>query len=180
MKDLTATLESKQYTGVFMQLTDGPVDELWTLAGSPAALDAVVANVSAPPKARLIAAEVLFRKQAGYHPPDAGALAAVYAAMLRTDVMANPWGMPGELDGPLGQHLVGIGEPAIAALRPLLDDDRAISYSGSHEATYGNGFKYRVKDFAAFFVATIRKLPFAVDEDPAVRDRAIAALRAAL
>ena len=67
-------------------------------------------------------------------------------------------------------------ELAVAALRPLLDDDRVIRSSGSREATYGNGFKYRVKDLAAFFVASIRKLPFAVGEDPAVRDRAIAAL----
>lgn len=180
MKDLTATLDSKQYMSVFMQLTDAPIDELWAQAGGAAALDAVVADRAAPVKARFIAAEVLFRKQPGYHPADAGALAAVYAEMLRHDVMANPWGMPGELDGPLGKHLVGLGEPAVAALRPLLDDNRAISYSGSHEATYGNAFRYRVKDLAAFFVASIRKLPFTVVEDPAARDRAIAALRASL
>lgn len=88
--------------------------------------------------------------------------------------------MPGELDEPLGQHVVSLGEPAVAALAPLLSDARPISYGGSKEATVGNEYGIRVKDFAAFFIAKVRHRPLAVDVDPARRDRAIADLRASL
>lgn len=81
--------------------------------------------------------------------------------------------MPGQLDGPSGKHVVQLGEPAVAALISLLDDGKQIDYGGSEEATVGNSYAYRVKDFAAFFISRIRKLPFTVVEDPAARDHAI-------
>ena len=48
---------------------------------------------------------------------------------------------------------------------------------GSKEATVGNGYQYRVKDFAAFYIAKIIDTPIAFHRDPADRDAAIEELR---
>ena len=85
-----------------------------------------------------------------------------------------------ELDEPAGQHFVALGEPAVPALVSLLDDTTRLEYGGSKEATVGNSYAYRVKDFAAFYLSRIRNLPFDVVQDPAARDKAIDALRQAL
>jgi hypothetical protein len=84
--------------------------------------------------------------------------------------MGNPWGLPGELDGDAGRHLVSLGEAAAVALEPLLDDERRVPYWGSQEATWGNSFAFRVKDFAAFFVSAIRGRPYVLHTDPSARD----------
>jgi hypothetical protein len=173
-------LETKGYMDLFMTMDDEDLDEVWTLAGGAAGLEAVVGSAQASSKARYLAAEILFKKDPGYKPADAKRLASAYADALRDEEIANPWGMPGELDEPLGIHLVAFGEPAVAALRELLSNDRLIYYSGSKEATVGNSYQMRVKDFAAFFIARIRNLPFAMDTDPKQRDAAIAALQSAL
>jgi len=130
---------------------------------------------------RFLAAEVLFWKMPGYPPEDdRSPLAPVYAAALRAARMGNPWGLPGELDGPSGQHVVQLGAPAVADLIPLLGDSRRVPYAGSQDATFGNSYAYRVKDFAAFFIARVRNLPYTVHEDPRARDSEIDELRMAL
>jgi hypothetical protein len=178
-KDVAKRLEAEGYKGLFMTMSNKPVEEVWAQAGA-AGLDAVIADPDASSKARYLAAEIRFRKDPAYRPADPAGLARAYADALREEVIANPWGMPGELDEPLGKHLVALGEPAVPALVPLLAETRAISYSGSKEATVGNEYKMRVKDFAAFFIARIRNRPLKLDVDPAVRDKVIADLQASL
>ena len=41
----------------------------------------------------------------------------------------------------------------------------------------GNSYAFRVMDFAAFFLSTIRGLPYVLHTDPAARDGAIQALK---
>lgn len=179
-QDVVKMLEDRGYQRLFMTMTDQAIDEVWTGAGGAAGLDAVIGDAAAPAKARYLAAEIRFRKDATFRPADPAALARAYADALRSEVLANPWGMPGELDEPLGKHVVSLGEPAVAALVPLLSDSRRIDYGGSKEATVGNEFQMRVKDFAAFFIARIRNRALAMDPDPKHRDQAIADLRASL
>lgn len=181
MSDLAQRLESLGYMTLFLSLDDAQLNALWAEPGAEAMLTALVVDTSATSHARFLAAEVLFRKQAGY-PPDAAraGLAPVYASALREADLGNIWGMPGELDGVAGQHLVTIGEPMVAALTPLLDDTREVPYGGSEEVFVAKQYRYRVKDFAAFFIGKIRDLPYTVHTSPHERDAEIERLRAAL
>lgn len=178
--DVVKMLEDRDYQRLFMAMSDQAIDDVWNRAGGAAGLDAVIGDPLVSSKARYLAAEIRFRKDPAYRPADPVLLSRAYADALRAEVIANPWGMPGEIDEPLAQHVVGLGAPAVAALAPLLSDERAISYGGSKEATAGNEYQMRVKDFAAVFIAKIRNRPLAVDVDPRRRDQAIADLRASL
>jgi len=178
--DVVKALESKGYKNLFMTMNTKDLDEVWALAGGAAGLDAVAESAQASSKARYLAAEIRFKKDPAYKPTDAKGLAKAYADALRDEVIANPWGMPGELDEPLGKHIVALGEPAVPALRELFSDSRSLKYGGSKEATVGNEYAMRVKDFAAFFVAKIRNRPFVMNADPAQRDVTIAELQASL
>jgi len=179
-QDIVKMLEDRGYQRLFMAMNDQAIDEVWTRAGGAAGLDAVIGDPQVSGQARYLAAEIRFRKDAAFRPADPAGLARAYAEALRSEVMANPWGMPGELDEPLGKHVVALGEPAVAALAPLLSDAREIRYGGSKEATVGNEYQMRVKDFAAFFIARIRNRPFTMDTDPKRRDQAISDLYASL
>ena len=178
--DVVKALETKGYQKLFMSMDGKDIDEVWALAGGEAGLDAVVGSEQTSSKARYLAAEIRFHKDTKYKPANAASLAKAYADALRDEVMANPWGMPGELDEPLGMHVVALGEAAVPAFRELFSNSKPIEYGGSKEATVGNEYAMRVKDFAAFFVARIKNRPFTMDTDPKKRDAAIAALQAAL
>ena len=58
-----------------------------------------------------------------------------------------------------------------------MDDDRRVYYAGSQEATFGNSYRYRVKDLAAFYISQIGNSPFEVDEAPRKRDEEIEKLK---
>ncbi len=168
------------YVGLFMTLDDAEVNAIWAQPGAAPALSRLALDEGAPMQARFLAAEVLFYKDPDYPPAgDEAALAPVYAAALANNytTMANPWGLPGQLDGLAGQHFIALGEAAIPSLVGLLDDTTAVDYGGSREATYGNSFSYRVKDLAAFFISQIRGLPYEVYESPQARDAEIERLR---
>lgn len=179
MTTLTTELSRTSYDKLFLS-DDKELNRLWALPDTPKNLHALIASTAASAEVRFLAAEILARRESdGFPPPEAGdALAAAYAHALAATVEANRWGMPGELDEPAGQHLVALGRPAVPALRPLLSDTRAVTYGGSKEAMVGNDYHYRVKDFAAFFIARILKLPYRVVTDPAKRDQAISDLAA--
>jgi hypothetical protein len=181
MADLAKQLADMSYHDLFLRMDSATLNSLWNAPGGPEALLALATDPGAPDHARFLASEILFRKQSDFNPGQAaGPLATAYAAELRQADVANPWGMPGKLDGPPGQHLVALGEPAVAALVPLLHDDSPILYEGSKEATVGNSYDYRVKDFAAFFLSRIRHTPYDVRQTPADRDPLIEKLRAAI
>jgi hypothetical protein len=66
-----------------------------------------------------------------------------------------------------------MGEAAVAALRPLLADDRAMVFGGSEEATIGNAAAWRIKDCAASLIAAITGRRFDAGAPPALRDPVI-------
>ena len=180
---LSKTLSELTFLDVFQRIDRPALENLWNRGRARRALEAVVMDTAAAPRASFLAAEILFHKVPGYPPESSRArLAEIYAAALANDYtgMANPWGLPGRADGDTAAHAARIGEPAAAALRKLLDDRRAVYYCGSQEATFGNRYRYRVRDLAAGLVARVRNLPFQPDEDPELRDQAIDRLAALL
>jgi hypothetical protein len=180
LHDIAQRLKSLGYERLFLSLDGAELDALWRQPGIAEPLDALTADTSADTEARFLAAEALARKQPNFVSTHAARLAPIYVGALRNSKLANIWGMPGELDGAAGLHLVGTGTHAVDQLIPLLDDTRQITYSGSEEATVGNSFRYRVKDFAAFFIHRILGLPYTVRKTPSERDMEIERLRSAL
>ena len=168
---LAAELAALGYTDLFMRAGTQDLDRLWNRPRGPQELEALAIDPDASWEPRFLAAEILFRKQAGFpRTEQRAALAGAYAEALRHAAVGNPWGLPGELDGDAGRHLVSLGEPAAVALEPLLDDQRRIPFWGSKEATLGNSYAFRVKDFAAFFLSAIRRRPYVLHTDPSARD----------
>ena len=112
-------------------------------------------------------------------------IAAVYAQALVDNYtgMANSWGLlyGHEDDGPAGIAFLIIGEKAIPALVKLLDDDAAgPEYQGSEEATVGNGYHYRIKDFVAYYIGRILNKRLKYFPHPADRDKQIEGLKKSL
>ncbi len=176
--ELAARLVDARYHGLFLR---GPADG----ALAPIRADdlaALVIDPSADGEARFLAAELWLAGHRELPPPaDAAEVAALYARALAEGWVADagPWGLPGEV-GPIGLHVLRLGDAAVTALRPLLDDARGVVYGGSVEATAGNRYGYRVKDLAAFYLARLVPLPYELHVTPAERDREIDALRALL
>lgn len=177
---LAASLESLGYLELFQRSDDQAMNTIWSRRGAPTELEGLAVNPGAPPLASFLASEILFRK-VDHFPPAAArpALAKVYATALEEGltVMANPWGLPGFLDGQATQHVLALGPEAIPEFQKLLDDDRPVSYWGSKEATMGNSYEYRVKDIAASLIAALRRMRFEPDPSPAQRDKEIARLK---
>ncbi len=165
---------------------DDVVARVWSQPDSQARLEAIIRDRDAPMKARFLACEVLFEKHFVFV-SDVGAdlVARIYTHALVHDFtgMANSWGLLYEHDdeGPVGIRFAVIGEKAIPALSELLDDDgRSLRYAGSEEATVGNAYGFRIKDFAAFYIAKLKRRPIRFHRRPEDRDREIEALRRAL
>jgi hypothetical protein len=167
------------YAEVFLSLNEAVLDEVWARA-DPRALRSTVADPGAPGPCRFLCAEVLFARDPAFPDQmDEAGLAHVYAGALISNAtqMANPWGLPGALDGPVAQHVLALGPPAAAAFARLLHDPTEVLYGGSKEATVGNSYRYRVKDVAASIVAAVLGIDYAVAFDPATRDERIERLR---
>ena len=92
----------------------------------------------------------------------------------------NLWGFLYEGDdcGRLGCRFITFGEASVPPLLPLLDDHTGhIWFDGSEEAMIGNAFRYRVKDYAAFYLGKIRSIPTHYHADERDRDRAIESMK---
>jgi hypothetical protein len=106
--------------------------------------------------------------------------AKVLAATLAEHRQLNDFGYldpQGSYDGPAALALLELGQAAVPALRPLLDDLSRAFLSGSEEATMAKLYGYRRADFALRYLSQILGEDASFDKDPARRDQAIAALR---
>ena len=72
---------------------------------------------------------------AGYAALPATERAEVYAAALQHNTFFNSWGQPGNKLSETAHAFAALGDAAVAALVPLLDDKRPAPSSGSQEAT---------------------------------------------
>lgn len=177
-------LANKLMTMGYLELFQGSgeeyIDTLWKVPGVPEILETLTVDPEAPALARFIAAEVLFYQRGAYPLEEQRKqLASVYALALGQNFTgaANTWGLPEILDGLAGVHFVALGEDAIPELKNLLADDKRVYYEGSEEATLGNGYCYRVKDLAAYYISKIRSIPIDLGEDPSRRDKEIQRLK---
>ncbi|HET8756365.1 MAG TPA: hypothetical protein VFM58_10160 [Solirubrobacteraceae bacterium] len=102
--------------------------------------------------------------------------AAVYAEALAASQSFNAWGLPGFALTDTSRAVVALGPDAVAALRPLLADERPAPLFGSQDATTSAAYGNRVRDYAFVLIAEILGLAYEYDESPADRDRQIAAL----
>ncbi|PWS35640.1 hypothetical protein DFH01_18785 [Falsiroseomonas bella] len=177
MGDLAARLTGLGYQGLFLRMPP-EAPRLWREPGAPAALAALAADPAAQPEARFLAAEVTAAGGGALPGAPAPLLAEAYAAALAAARLGNVWGLPGALDTPAARNLLSLGEAAIPRLRPLLGDGRELRYGGSEDATIGNAAHWRIKDFAASFIAAIRGDAFDAGAAPAARDAAIARMLA--
>jgi len=159
------------------------IETIWADERNRLLLDEVLADPDLPDEARFLAAEVFFRKDILFmqrHSP--AMIAAIYANALRNDFtgMANSWGLlyDHQDDGPVGIAFLTIGQKAIPALCGLLDDESTrLQYQGSVEAAVGNGYGYRTKDFAAYYIGRILGKPLRFHRDIAARDQEIERLK---
>ena len=153
-------------TEIAQQLETLSAIELSNTSWTDESLLAVVQTTSSPLIARLYACEILLRRDHAKFQTIIGTdnIATLYVSAFRDQVTIdlNPWAFLNlnEL-GPFGRRLVACGEAAVRALTPLLSQDRAAGlYSGSEESKEGNADRARVCDFAAFFIAKIKQLPY--------------------
>lgn len=178
--DLANRLIELGYSGLFQQSEPSTLESIWNATGAPKKLEILVANPKAPVLARFLAAEILFYKDGTFKAENRReTLAPVYAAALSQNLTesANPWGLPGILDGLVGEHLLALGKIIVPELVNLLDNNKRIYYAGSKEATLGNHYGYRVKDLAAYYISLIKAIPFQIDEEPNKRDEEIDAIK---
>lgn len=185
--DLARKLMSHAYGEFFvLPAHEETIDRVWGEPANRAALEALTADAAQPLEARFLAAEVLFARDFTFTsrvPP--AVVAEIYARALEQNLtgMANSWGLLYEHDdaGPVGIRFVMLGDPAVPSLVRLLDNAGApLTYAGSKEATVGNAYRYRIKDFAAYYLGRIRSIPVSFHSDVAERDQEIARLRQTL
>jgi hypothetical protein len=165
---------------------DQTIARIWTEPGNAARLEGIIDDRTAPIKARLIAAETLFKYDFSFlDRHDDKDVARIYADALasHTPLIANVWGLLwiNERAGELGGRFIMLGDSAVPALKSLLDNSTVVDwYAGSEDATVGNGAKYRIKDFAAWYLARITNHPIEFHSDAASRDMEIVKLIASI
>lgn len=189
----TKTLEAKMiaigYSGLFLLGDDSLLDSIWDEGNNLKQLTEVIESESSSPVAIFLAAEVLRFYDASVDPNSYVALAEAYAYALKQSgvdggntmgLNGNLWGLLYEEDDPgyLGQQFIMFGNASLTPLKELLDDSSGgVLYEGSEEAISGNAYRFRIKDFAAFYISKITKIPVKFHQDFEERDREIERLR---
>jgi hypothetical protein len=179
---LAACRISELATGLAM---DPQVADIWRAMPKPEPYATLIEDPHRPMRVRFAAALVLRSGSiVDFQKVNPRTMAQVFAAALHDDLAgyAFPWGSlwasKPDAVGLLGQVFVEIGKPAEPALGALLDDDSARDvYLGRDVAADMARRQYRVKDFAAFYLARIAKLDLRWEADLARRDEAIDQLR---
>jgi hypothetical protein len=176
-RSLASELIDTSYEALLLRADHGAIDDLWARYPRDAFVR-LLSDPAADPKAVFLAAEIGFYKDRSLvTSADPDTLARAYSHALAENLtgVANPWGLPDEI-GPVGRHLMSLGQAAIPHLMDRLEDETPMAYGGSEAATLGNGYRYRVKDIAAFYLSRIATLVYPVHRDPAQRDVEIRAL----
>jgi hypothetical protein len=162
---------------------DETIENVWSDPRNRQLLDDVLNDPTISHETKFLACEIFFKKDILFmrrHAPEE--VAEIYAKALSDNLtgMANSWGLlyEHEDDGPVGGAFLTIGRKAIPALAKLLNDERTdLKYQGSVEATLGNQYRYRIKDFAAYYIGRINGTPLHYYADFSDRDEQINTLK---
>jgi hypothetical protein len=164
--------------------SDPQVDALWNEYADSGLYTAVIEDGKRSSSVRFGAVLVLLSKNKDRFGNTSSQLVAqVLATALKENlaVWTWPWGrLWADVDplGHLGRVFLELGRPAVPALEALLDDPAPRdAYEGSEEATEMAMRHYRVKDFAAFYIARILQVDLPWEQSVARRDETIAKLR---
>jgi hypothetical protein len=164
------------------------INKIWKDGENRDALVQLIYDQSVSSQARFLAAEVLRNYNVPLKEDAFGLLAEAYTAALTNTahatgsdsygVAGNSWGkLTPDYVGFLGQEIIRFGEAAVPYLIPLLDDESPISFDGSKEATTAAMYRFRVNDFAAFYLSAIRNIPINRSTDPETRNKEIVRLK---
>lgn len=95
------------------------------------------------------------------------------------ELNGNLWGFLYDQDdtGHLGEVFIKLGDDSVNDLEKGLTNNAFVFYEGSREATTGNSYQYRVKDFAAFYISKIKDIPMTFYQDFEKRDAEIERLK---
>ncbi|HEX4422466.1 MAG TPA: hypothetical protein VH165_31345 [Kofleriaceae bacterium] len=178
---LAACKVTELATGLAM---DPQVSEVWRAFPDPGVYAMLIESEDRPLEVRFAAALMLrSASAAGFKRVDPRAMAQVFSSALQEDLAgyAFPWGSlwePHEPIGLLGEVFLELGVPAEPALGALLEDATARdTYLGRDESAAMAKRQYRVKDFAAFYLARIANLDLPWEPDLTRRDETIDQLR---
>lgn len=187
-KKLENQLLDAGYPGLFMFGSNSLVEGIWKNGNNKARLENIILSEASSTQAKFLAAEILGKFD--YFPGTElnYILVKVYIEALRNTsensdnkygLNGNLWGFLYELDdlGFLGARIVHFNLQATPYLKDLLDDDGVVLYDGSREATVGNAYQYRIKDFAAFYLSKIKNIPVDFYQDFGQRDKEIERLK---
>jgi hypothetical protein len=186
--ELAARLAGANLSEMATALASDPqVTALWREHADPRPYTLLVEDPGRPDAIRFGAALVLFSmSKDGFRAANPSLIAQVFAAALKHDltVWTWPWGKlwaEGDPVGTLGRVFLDLGRAAVPSLESLLDDEAPrTAYEGSEEATELARRHYRVKDFAAYYLARITNVTLPWEPRLPQRDEAIAKLRAQL
>jgi hypothetical protein len=158
-------------------------------------LQAIITSKKTSKKGTFVAASVFLHLQQSINSNSLPQVAQIYADLLKYSgrlnsptiysLLGSHWGVlyteryikgkrtTYSYAGRAGEQLIQIGKPAIPPLIKLLRDNHAhFSYEGG-EGSESMMYEYRVKDFAAFFLSKITKVPWQFYRNKKKRDREI-------
>ena len=127
--------------------------------------NSILINNNIEIEAKFLACEIFFKKDIFFmrrHPIEKIAEIYTQALVHNYTGMANSWGLlyEHEDEGTVGIEFLVFGKKAIPSLAKLLDNTNTnLEYDGSKEATVGNGYHFRIKDFAAYYIGRIMGNP---------------------
>jgi hypothetical protein len=189
----TDSLEKKLietgYFGLFLHGNNSLAESIWQNGNNLTSLKQIIQTPTSSLHGKFLAAEMLRQFEVEFEPRQYEELvdAYLYALKNTSSDRNNPLGLNGNLwgllnieddAGHLGQQIIKFGPAAIPALTELLDDHAGrILYEGSEEAVIGNSYRYRIKDFAAFYISKIKNIPMQFHQDLEKRDKEIERLK---
>lgn len=159
------------------------VSKIWSSTVHQAMLDEIVEDSLLPMETRFLACEILRANDFFYtRKHSIEKIAKIYANALIHNYTqrANSWGLlyNGMDDGPVGYYFILMREYAVKELMILLENNSSgPAYEGSIEATLGNGYNYRIKDFAAYYLGRIIGKPLKYYQEFQERDAQIIRLK---